>query len=383
MSNPINPGKSPTTDAQWAREVSKRLAQLENSTTARIGGWVISSVDGALRATSPDGGTLDLGTPSSIDEEAVQGIIRSAGFATPEQVAAVQSDVDQVQDQVDDQGNAITDIFEDLTDLFTAQGNQQDQIEDVIARLDEIDTTFGTTPAYVADLGDMATAPRSQLVEWRTTGSTGTYLVSGTTGSGGASGGAHTHSFNDGSHSHSMGDLTVGVPFYSPDKLTLSSTAYVDYTPVVVDREGVIVQMRWVCGIGGVFDVDAYYMALCAYNPNNGNVEKVWDSGDISDYTDFSSPREIEWDLNVPQACSPGQVVFVAHQQIAPGAVQPTRPFACVPQGGIARPSTLLLDAPTYRTTSRTSSIPSSVSLAGLQRITTRIPWAALAVSVL
>ncbi|UJE15682.1 minor tail protein [Gordonia phage Ligma] len=375
----VNPGKAPTTDAEWAREVSKRLAQLENSTTVRIGPWVISSgADGALRATSPSQ-TLDLGTVSGVDEEAVEGIIRSAGFATPEQVAAVQDSVDGVQGQVNSQASSITDIFADLTDLFNFGTAQQGQIDAVVARLDEIDTTFGTTPAYVADLGDMATAPRSQLVVPRFTG--------GAHDHGAGSYGANTTTGNvtGTSSSSTIGTLTRSyeVPFYSPDKLSFSSTSYVDYTPVVVDREGVIVQMRWVCGLGGLFDVDAYYMALCAYDPNTGNILKLWDSGNIASYTNYSSVQEIEWDLDLPQECSPGQVLFVAHQQIAPGAAQPTRPFAAVPQGGIGRPSTLLLDAPTYRTTTRTGSIPSSVSKAGLQKINDRIPWVALAVSVM
>lgn len=377
---PVNPGKSPTTDAQWAREVAQRLARLEDSTTVRIGPWVISSIDGALTASSPEGGTLDLGTSAGVDEEAVQGIIRSAGFAKPEDVAAVQSQVDAVESEQNSQASSITDIFADLTDLFNNQAAQQTDIDAVVARLDEIDATFGTTPAYVADLGDMATAPRSQLV-------TVNYLMSASS----SSTGSHTHSITGGSstgsagsHSHTISTIetrSYGVPYYNPDKLDLSSTSYVDYTPIVVDREGTIVKLRWVCGVGGVFDVDAYYMALCAYDPNTDNILKVWDSGNIADYTDYSSPREIEWDLDLPQPCSPGQVIFIAHQQIAPGALQPTRPFACVPQGGIARPSTLLLDAPSYRTTSRTSSIPSSVAKSSLSRITDRIPWISAAVS--
>ncbi|URM86127.1 minor tail protein [Gordonia phage BiggityBass] len=372
-----NPGKAPQTDAQWAREISQRLAQLESATTVRIGKWVVSSVDGALTATAPGEQPQNLGSPSSIDESAVEGIIRSAGYATTEQVA---EQVTPLQEQVAQQGSSITDIFEDLTDLFTNAGQQQTQIESVIARLDEIDATFGTTPAYVADQGDMATAMRSGLVTERYSGAS----VQETGHRHGISNpGTSTQTDLAGTHNHTI-NLTrfYDVPFYTPDTATGNSTALVDYTPIVVDREGVIRALRWVCGVGGIFDVDAYYMAICAYNPNNGNIEKVWDSGNIADDTDYSSPLEIEWELDDPQPCAPGQVLFMAHQQIAPGTAQSARPFACVPQGGIGRPATLLLDACTYRSPARYGSIPSSISKSSLTKINTRIPWIAAAVAV-
>ena len=47
------PGKPPTSDAEWARNTERRVAHLESPNTVRIGPWVISSQDGDLIATKP------------------------------------------------------------------------------------------------------------------------------------------------------------------------------------------------------------------------------------------------------------------------------------------------------------------------------------------
>ena len=380
--NPINPGKAPTTDAEWAREVSRRLGQLEATTTARVGPWVISSVDGVLRADSPEGGTLILGSPESVDADAVQEIVRSSGFATTKQVDAVQSNVDDVAGDVASQGNSITNIFEDLTDLFSGFGSQQAEIDAVIARLDGVEAAFSVTPAYVADVEDVATCSRQNLVGW----SASSGSAAGASGTGSATvsktPSSHSHTIlGSPSHSHSV-SMSVYCPRYSPDKLNLSSTSYVEYTPMIVDRKGHPGVLRWICGADGLFGVDAYYMALCAYNPSNGQIEKVWDSGDIKGSTDYSAPTEVEFDMGIAdQLVVPGQLLFAAHQQIAPGLAQSTRGFAAAPYADIARPSTLLLNAPSYRTPSRVGSIPSTIAKSNLVPINTRIPWIAMSVS--
>lgn len=49
-------GRAPRTDPEWAREVQQRLAALEQSSTVRIGNWVLNSTeDGHLTATAPSG----------------------------------------------------------------------------------------------------------------------------------------------------------------------------------------------------------------------------------------------------------------------------------------------------------------------------------------
>lgn len=381
MSTP--PGKTPRTDAEWARLVTQRLSRLEDAQTVRLGPWVLSSREGALLATSASGETLSLGSPSSVDEEAVQGIIRSSGFVTSEQVA---EQVSPLQQQVTDQGNSITNIFEDLTDLFTSAQTQQGQIDAAIARLDEIAATSAVTPAYAADVNDMPTCSRDDLIAWSITGQVSSTTHNHAAGSltASLSSGDVSGSTGNDSHTHNPGSLSVSlVPAtYQPAVVILSSVAPVDYTPIIVDRKGKVRLLRWrVGGDATWFGVDAYYMALCIYNPSNGNIEKVWDSGDIKDgAANTSSLREVSIDMGLDQYCIPGQILFVAHQQIAPGLAQGARAFGCKPQPSnqTARPGQLL-DSWYYRSGNQ-SSIPSSISLASLTRRNDCIPWAAVSV---
>lgn len=54
MSNtPARRGRAPRTDAEWAREMQRRIAALESAVSVRIGPWVLSvAEDGNLIATS-------------------------------------------------------------------------------------------------------------------------------------------------------------------------------------------------------------------------------------------------------------------------------------------------------------------------------------------
>ena len=54
------PGQPPQTDAEWARNVERRLRQLESPNTARVGPWVLSAPDGDLIATKP-GELIEIG----------------------------------------------------------------------------------------------------------------------------------------------------------------------------------------------------------------------------------------------------------------------------------------------------------------------------------
>ncbi|QGH80038.1 minor tail protein [Gordonia phage NHagos] len=364
-----NTGRAPRTDAEWARDITQRVKSLENPTAARVGEWVITSQSGTLIAAR-NGETVNLVTSDGVDEEAVTSIIRSSGYAKQADLDATNAAVTDNTTAITNQGNSILDIFQDLTDLFTGQGNQQNQIDAVIARLDEVEATFAVTPAYVADVEDIATCARQSLVGY----------AGGSTSSAGSmscADASHSHS----GHTHSL-SLDVICPRYSPDKLNFSSTSKVEYTPAIVDRKGHPGVMRWICGADGIFSVDAYYMALCVYDRSSGAIQKVWDPGDIKGSTDYSSPTEVEFDMGIAdQLLTPGQLLFIAHMQIAPGLAQSTRGFAAAPQAGISRPSSLLLDAPSYQTPDRYSSIPSTIQLSSLVRINTRIPWAAISVS--
>lgn len=57
----LTSGRKPDTDAQWARDVEKRLQTLEAGGRAvRIGEWVIADRDGKLVATTADGRRAEL-----------------------------------------------------------------------------------------------------------------------------------------------------------------------------------------------------------------------------------------------------------------------------------------------------------------------------------
>lgn len=238
--------------------------------------------------------------------------------------------------------DGIHDIFE----FFSTKWETVETHSEAIARLEEIAAAFTVTPAYVADIQDMASGARASLIAWN----------------------------NDGDKY---------FPTFEPDAGALVSTGEVYYTPIIVDRRGTVDKLRWVVGADStVFSIDAYYMALMAYNPANGNLEKIWQSANLKNTeADADELDEVEIDMGINQECTPGQLLFVAHQQIAPGLAQRCRSFGAIPQAGVGRPSTLLLDASSYKSPSPwTNAIPSSVPFASLLRNNEYIPWAAVSV---
>ncbi|QMU22083.1 hypothetical protein [Gordonia rubripertincta] len=264
---------------------------------------------------------------------------------------------------------------------FGGMNTRLGEVEEAIADLGDIAPTSPTTPAYVADIDDMATCARDDLVAW--TAST--------------SGGSHSHGAGtldantstgdvSGSTSAATPNISVDISLvpakYTPARVQFSSVAPVDYTPIVVDRNGIVKKLRWRVGNDtSIFSIDAYYVALCVYNPATGNIEKVWDSGNIKDgVANTSSLQEVAIDMGIDQVCTPGQILFVAHQQIAPGVVQATRTWACKPQPSstAARPGQLL-DSWYFRSGNQ-GSIPSSIALSSLSRRNDCIPWAAVSV---
>ncbi|ALY07660.1 hypothetical protein SEA_CLARK_26 [Gordonia phage Clark] len=256
---------------------------------------------------------------------------------------------------------------------FGLMNNRLEEVEEVIADLGDIAATSPVTPAYVADINDMATCSRDDLVRWTASSHThgaGGYQASTTTGNVAGTSGA------------TVVTLNPGPATYKPAAPTGSSSAPVDFTPIVVDRYGIVKKLRWRVGNdSSLFGIDAYYMALCVYDPADGLIKKVWDSGNVKDgVANTTTLSEVGVNLGIDQACTPGQILFVAHQQIAPGLFQETRTYACKPQAsGAARPGQLL-DAWYFRTPGNVGSIPSSVSLASLSRRNDCIPWAAVEV---
>lgn len=254
-------------------------------------------------------------------------------------------------------------------------------MEEAIADLGDIDPATPTTPAYVADINDMSTCSRDDLVEWTASASGGGHSHGAGTLSANTSTGNVTGSTSSATPNISV-DISLVPAKYTPARVQFSSVAPVDYTPIVVDRNGIVKKLRWRVGNDtSIFGIDAYFVGLCVYNPENGNVEKVWDSGNIKDgVANTSTLTEVALDMGLDQAVVPGQILFAAHLQIAPGLAQGTRSWAWKPQpGGAARPGQLL-NSWYYRTPGNHSSIPSSVSFASLERRNDGIPWAAVSV---
>lgn len=296
-----------------------------------------------------------------------------------------------IMDKVVDVIAAITKVangdFDDLSDFFDGWGARLEQIEASIADLESTPPTFPVTPSYVSDIQDMASCSRNACKTLSisnnlstSTASTHTHSVPSGGGTSGASG-AHSHTVS-GSISASWVPATYSPVRYA--NIIGVSQSPVDYTPVIVDRYGRVKKLRWKTGDdNSLFGIDAYYIALCIYNPTNKNIEKVWDSGNIKDTVANVSgqSREVAIDMHINQTCTPGQLLFVAHQQIAPGLAQATRSFGCEPLSGDARPADLApLDGAFLRTPGRYGSVPSSISAASLTRMNGWQPWVSVSV---
>ena len=254
------------------------------------------------------------------------------------------SDDGSMQEKVD----AITNELAKQSDLDVIE-ERVGKNDLAITRLEEVAATFRATAAYVADVDDMASCPRSDLVRWD----------------------------GDGNPKH---------PTFLPQTYAFSSTGKVYYTPIIVDRRGTVKKIRWIVGAdSSIFSVDDYRIALCVYNPANGNIEKVWDSGNIKDAQAnvANDIQEVYINMGINQQCTPGQLLFVAHMQTAPGLAQAPRSFSVKPQTGVGRPADMLLNASSYRTSNGRSSIPSSIALSSLDRDNLGIPWAAVSVEPL
>ena len=246
----------------------------------------------------------------------------------------------------------------------TASGFEQSITEhtEVIANLADVVAAMGTTLAYVGDLQDMVTVPRDDLV---------------CTGPAGFKSQVVTDFIVPGSY------LTAScMPVIKPTTTVTTTLGTIYYSPIVVDRVGAIDKLRWIVGADtALLSIDYYEMALCVYNPDNGNIEKVYGSGNIAHtIASTTTLREVEIDMGIDQETTPGQILFVAHQQTASGFLQEARTFAAAPWGNIGRPPELLLDAACYTAPNYSQGIPSSISLESLTKENRFIPWSAISV---
>lgn len=234
---------------------------------------------------------------------------------------------------------------------------------EAIATLAEVAVASRATQAYLANIQDMPTCPRRDLAmfgyntqKWIDIDD-GIYCA-----------------FDD--HFH-----RVGLTCFRPEVEIGSTEGHIYYTPIIVDRIGTLEGLRWFVGAdASIFSIDYYEVALCIYNPGNGHLEKVWGSGDIKDglpSTTSTAEAYIAFEFDPPQVTEPGQLLFFAHQQIAPGALQASRRLAAAITPPASRPGQLL-DASCYVAEEHSQGIPSSISYAGLTRVDDRIPWGAV-----
>lgn len=236
---------------------------------------------------------------------------------------------------------------------------------EAIANLAEITAASRSTQAYLANIQDMPTCPRRDLAlfgyesqKWIDIDD-GVYCA-----------------FDD--HFHK-----VGLTCFRPEVVIGSTEGHIYYTPIIADRIGTLEGLRWFVGAdASIFSIDYYEVALCIYNPTSGNLEKAWGSGNIKDglpSTTSTAEAYIAFEFDPPQVSEPGQILFFAHQQIAPGALQASRRLAAALAPPAARAGQLL-DASCYVAEDHSQGIPSSISYASLTRVNDRIPWGAVQV---
>ncbi len=313
----------------------------------------IHNPDGPKPSVPKTGGQLTAAGNAIVD-----GNLRQVALAAGKVVGALQSGFE-----------ALSEVFFGIDEVLTEH-------TEAIATLSDI-ASSPTTNAWVGDRWDMVTAPRQSVVCIGISGNKSQNVIgtiSTTSGSGSGISGRQLK----------LNCTPVFTPGYT-NGLGAPTRGDIVYAPIVVDREAWVDKLRWICGTdNSILGTNYYEMALCGYNPNNGNIEKLWGSGDIKDAeANTSTLGEVAKPMGLHQKCVPGQILFVAHQQTAPGIGQSARSFAAVPAGGTARPLDLApLDAYCLVADNYTQGIPSSISAASLARESRFIPWMAISTTV-
>lgn len=99
-------GRSPRSEAEWAREIERRTTALERAQTARIGPWVLSAHDGRPVLTRPNAEPLEVGAvaePEVIDLSARGSVVsemNTADLATAVGMPDVDRDAPPTIDQI-------------------------------------------------------------------------------------------------------------------------------------------------------------------------------------------------------------------------------------------------------------------------------------------
>ncbi|QGJ94494.1 hypothetical protein PBI_ANDPEGGY_24 [Gordonia phage AndPeggy] len=262
-----------------------------------------------------------------------------------------------------------------LTNIWQLLGGLSTQSADNAAAIQQLENLLQSaapTPAWVSNLTDMATVPRALLIPAYYGGShshgSGSYSASTTTG--------------NVSGTSSSASLSAGLPSYKPvaNNVLGNSTGTIYFTPIVADRTGQLDKLRFITGADSLlYSIDEYYLALFGYNPMNGNIEKLWQSSNLKKVIG-SDRAEIEISMGLSATVQPAQVLFVAHMQRQPALGGSTRTVAAVPQGGVSRPSSVLLRASCYELPGQTG-IAASYALSSLSLNNNYIPWYAISVT--
>ena len=258
--------------------------------------------------------------------------------------------------------------FDQLMDWAFGMRETLTEHTEAIIDLQDVQTAMNTTVAYVGDEQHMVSVPRFAL-------SIGTIS--------GSSSPPKSRNLLD-----AVEFVTVGyyhhatLPVIRPATVSGDTRGTIYYIPIIADRYGKVVGVTWVGGADiSIFSIDYYEVALCALNPLTGNIEKAWSSGNIRDAeASTTTISELFIEVDTVQRCSPGQILFVATQQVAPGLLQGGRSIGAVPQASIQRLAAPILDAWCYRAPNHSLGIPSSMNFASLTRENRFIPWAGLKV---
>ncbi|QDH85068.1 hypothetical protein SEA_DARDANUS_31 [Gordonia phage Dardanus] len=231
---------------------------------------------------------------------------------------------------------------------IAANGEQIVEHTEAIAELANIAAAGSAiTPAYVSNLDEMATVPRRDCIDWVKNGDNVDRVI--------------------GRFTPSVQSQISGVG------------GVVYYVPLPVDRTGIPNRIRFVSrkdGSWAVTDIADHRVDLCVLNPETQAIEKVTDNGNLRDLgQEQDSELTVPLNLGENNRIKPGQLLFIAHQQRAPGLAQGPRWVMAAPNPNIGRGADVLPRYAMYRTTGHMSAIPSSIPIASLTGVNDWIMW--------
>lgn len=231
-----------------------------------------------------------------------------------------------------------------------------------LANISELKAAAIATQAWVSNLNDVVSVPRALLIPSDITGST---------------------AIGSGQYAHSHGAVGLelsGLPSYKPyaNNVLGNSTGTCYFTPIVSDRYGTARKLRFITGPDSLmFSIDEYWLGLYSFDLDSRTLTRIWLSSNLKNSIG-DDRAEVETAIpDIPVV--PASIVFVGHMQRQPSLGGSTRNVAAVPQGGVSRPSSVLLRASCYELGGQTA-MPTTVGLDSLGFQNGYIPWYALSV---